>query len=325
LSSIRNLRAQARERARGLLNPLLVRATAPVNYDIGRTLVISGFPRSGTTWLAQLVATVPGTGLMFEPMDFRNLREARRAGISWDNFRTPRESWPEGEAYLGRVLAGKTLTSWTTSHMSCRQAMGISRWVVKFVRANPILGWLVEHFDIPPPVLLIRHPCAVYASWTSRGWPVLDYSLSGSMRFFNEYPQLREWVTSLKRPEEIFAAQWAMQHRTVFDQMRGQPFHLCAYERCMVDGVEEVERVLDHWKLQRTAELESMLRKPSTKASDTLQSDAIAQLESWTRRLDPAVARRMTDVLDRFGLDFYGTDPLPNYDRLAEMVGKCRQ
>ena len=304
------------------MNPVLIRATRSSQYDIGKTLVIAGFPRSGTTWLAELIATMPRTAVLFEPLDHRLIPAARRAGLSWENFREPDESWPEGERFMREVLSGRVLTSQTTSHIPCGRAVDISRWIVKFVRANQMLGWLVEHMKIPPPVFIIRHPCAVYSSWVARGWPLVTYRLPDSLRFFSHYPEHTEWIRTLTRPEEIFTAQWGMQHRVALDQMRGRDYYMCVYERMIRNGPGEINAVFSHWNLGVPENMELALRHPSAKASDTLKGGSKSQLDAWTHRLDKIVVNRMISVLKRLGLDFYADSPEPDYAKLSEVAGR---
>jgi hypothetical protein len=152
---------RARSAARGAVNPWLVRATRPRNYDPTRTLLVAGFPRSGTTWLAEILTNVPRTGLIFEPLDIRRVDAARKAGLDGENFIPPTAAWPEGDRFVHDLLAGRILTPWTTAQLPVSRAWRVDRWIVKLVRANLLLGWIVAHFRLPPPVLLVRHPCAV--------------------------------------------------------------------------------------------------------------------------------------------------------------------
>lgn len=322
MNSIRKITGQLAEKTRGVVNPLLIRATRSSNYDIGKTLVIAGFPRSGTTWLAELAATLPQTAVLFEPLDHRTIRAAKKAGLSWNNYRDPSEAWPMGERYLRDVLSGNVLNGQTTSNIPLSRAFNVSRWIVKFVRANQMLGWLVEHFAIPPPVLIIRHPCAVFSSWVSRGWPLVDYPFPENLRFFSYYPEHKDWIRSLDSREEIFAAQWGMHHRAALDHMRGRRYHLCVYENMIVNGAEEVDAVFSHWNLHAPEGIESALRHPSAKASDTLEAGARSQLEAWVHRLDETTVRRMIDVLKRLDLDFYTAVPAPDCARLSEVAGR---
>ena len=322
MHSIRNLSDRLVEKTRGAINPLLIRATRRSEYEIAETLVIAGFPRSGTTWLAELIASIPGHAELFEPLDHRLIPAAKKAGLCTDNLHAPDDTWPEGKDYLEKVLSGKVLNSHTTSHIPCNRALNVSRWVVKFVRANQMLGWLIENFPFPPPVLLIRHPCAVFSSWVMRGWPLMDWPLPADLRFFSYYPEYKDFVRSLNTPEEIFASQWAIQYRVAFDHLRERDFYLCSYEKLVSNGTREIESVFSHWSLPVPKEIDTFLRVPSAKASSSLKSNTGPQLDSWQRRLDQRTIDRITDVIARLGLHFYTKGPEADYQMLYEFAGR---
>lgn len=297
--------------ARGSVNPVIARLGGGGSYDIGRSLVISGFPRSGTTWLAELLATLPGAGILFEPLNPIRVRAAKRAGCDWQNFRTEDEEWPEGERFLGEVLHGRPLTPWTTTNLPIRRAWRVTRWVVKLVNSNAMLPWLVTHFSVPPPILLIRHPCAVYASWLRRGWPIPAHPPFEGSRFYDEYPQFVPVVKSLVAPEEYFAALWCVDHYHVLNRLGPAQYQLCYYERLVAEGTREVRRLLDRWGLVPPDRLEAAVRRPSAKASRDLRTASKSQLGGWQRYVPRPVIERMIAVLRRFGIEVYGPRPEP--------------
>lgn len=319
-----DLRLRALAAVRGSVNPTLVRLTRRRQYDLGRSLVISGFPRSGTTWLAELLATLPGTGILFEPLNPLRVPEARRAGCDWQNFRTSDESWPAGEGFMERVLSGRVLNAWTTVSLPIRRAGGVSRWIVKLVNSNAMLPWLVTRFALLPPVLLMRHPCAVYASWTRRGWPAFTNIPFEGSRFYERYPEFVPVVRRLTHPEEFFAAAWCLDHYPALQESIPLRYELCVYERLITDGVAEVRRLLARWGLPAPDELDAAIARPSAKASGDLHAGSVQQLGAWQRHLAPQVVARMIAVLHEFGLWFYDADPEPDYARLPRLFTETR-
>lgn len=303
---------------RGVVSPMLA-ALNRDEYDVRRTLVISGYPRSGTTWLAEVVAAAPRTGIVFEPLNQLTVPAAKRAGCSWENFYLPDEPWPEGAAFLSDVLTGRVLTRWTASRLPLSRAANVSRWIVKFVRANQMLGWLVTHFPIPPPVLLMRHPCAVFASWVERGWPLANYPPKRDRKFFQAYPAMTSMLDGLTEPEEFFAVQWSMQHYSAVNHLAPEQYRACFYEKLVTERAAEVRRIFDHWKLAVPELLEEALDRPSSKAGATLQVGGLGQITSWQKRVPAASARRIISVLERFGLNFYTLDPEPDYAAFAAL------
>lgn len=309
---------------RGVVSPMLA-ALNRGEYDIGRTLVISGFPRSGTTWLAEVVAAAPGAGLVFEPLNHLTVPAAKRAGCGWENFHLPDDPWPEGVAFMHDVLTGRVLTRWTASRLPIAKASKVSQWIVKFVRANQMLGWMMRHFPIPPPVLLMRHPCSVFASWVERGWPLANYPPRRDRKFFQAYPWLTSTLDGLTEPEEFFAVQWCMQHYSAINQLAPEQYRACFYETLVTERAQEVLRIFDHWKLAAPQTLEESLNRPSSKAGATLQVGGLGQITSWKKRVPEAVANRIIGVLQRFNLNFYTVDPEPDYTAFAALQSERRE
>lgn len=303
----------------GIVNPWLVRLCNRSDYDIRRTLVIAGYPRSGTTWLAELVATLPGTAILFEPDSLQQVPAARAAGFDWDNFHLPGEEWPAGEEFLRAALAGRVLNHWTTSYIPLARVSHVDRWVVKFVRVNQMLAWLTERFQLLPPVFLIRHPCAVYASWVSRGWPLLK-GQHQNPKFLQAYPRFREVMAALRTPEEFFAAKWCMENFAPLATPAPRPFQVVAYERLRKDCGQELHRIFKQWGMEMPAAATDLFRRPSAKASVEYSGAAQRDLGEWRSYLDDETVDRILGVVTAFGLDFYGRDPEPDYDRLMAFV-----
>lgn len=300
---------------RGALNPSLVRLRGR-QFDASDALTVFGCFRSGTTWLAELLATVPGTGVLFEPTAIRHLPEAREAGFHFRNYQAPGTSWPAGESYLDKVFSGHMLNYWTTCSLPVSNAWAVQRWIVKIVGSNTLLGWITERFRLNRPVLIIRHPCAVLASRLSRGWGNSSVYLEYDRPFLELHPEYRAIFEHLKTPTEVITAQWCMDHLEPMLLPRPVPFQLVCYERLVTDGLDHLRPVLETWNLQVNDAMEERFRRPSTKASEDFRSDSLRLISSWRRKLDPDQIRQVLWVVKAFGLDFYGDDPEPDYDRL---------
>src|SRR4029453_2825034 len=134
------------------------------DYDPARTVLLLGSPRSGTTWLMDIVCSLPGSAPIFEPLNRR--QDPLLARILKDEF--PRleaaEGRPGPETFSGRVFAGGHLTRWSSAHASIPSLLRARRFVVKFVRAMRSAGWLSARFPGNRAILLLRHPCAVVSS-----------------------------------------------------------------------------------------------------------------------------------------------------------------
>lgn len=306
----------ARRVSRRSFGPPLVRLTADRQYDLAESLVVAGSPRSGTTWLAEVLSTLPRSAILFEPEHMLQVPAARRAGLDWHVMKLPGEDWPEGDRYFERVLRGQVVTPWTTSHLPLGRAIAPRRWIVKFVDANLMLGWLATRFPIRAPVLVLRHPCAVVGSQLRRGWR-LDHA-PRTAAFFARFPQFQSYVASLHDPVEWSAAHWCIHAYVPLSLPRPWPFLVTSYEQATREPEQEFGRLFEHWRLPLPADLVARTRRPSgtTDLGSGLHQEK-GESAGWRKALTAEQAARVLAVVREFGLDFYSDDPLPDARRLA--------
>ncbi|MDQ6686100.1 MAG: sulfotransferase [Actinomycetota bacterium] len=139
-----------------------------------RAILVSGMPRSGTTWLARLLASAPGTALAGrEPMNPR--------GRQWGLAHTL-TGWTEmvevtTTQRLALLAAYHGLSPWAFSRYGRRQWAAPLPWtrvVVKDPFAMLSIPAVVRVTGAVP-ILLYRHPGAGLASYRRMGWkPDLD-------------------------------------------------------------------------------------------------------------------------------------------------------
>lgn len=192
------------------------------SYDISQTVVLSGSPRSGTTWLAELFASISGASVLWEPLHIRNQPELKEMGFTWRTVIYPGTEWPEAERLFSDILSGRRLNLHTAKMCGFKEIWKRKFWVVKFVRANGLLYWLTQKFPVKPPIVIIRHPCAVVSSQMHRRtihqtatdnvtlseWQ--DGPPDFAKEFLKRYPQFEPVLHRVKSWEEILAAVWCM-------------------------------------------------------------------------------------------------------------------
>ncbi len=132
-------------------------------------ILVTGVPRSGTTWLARALADAPGTALAGrEPMNPRGSQYALGGTLSgWSRLTrlTPRQTRSLKLAYLG-------LNPFVYSRFGQRQ------WAAPWPRTRIIVKDPFAMLSLPAivgatnafPVLVFRHPAAVLASYRRMGW-----------------------------------------------------------------------------------------------------------------------------------------------------------
>lgn len=303
-------------RLRYWVNPWLIRHTTAGPADCRQTLVVAGSPRSGTTWLSELLATLPGAAVLFEPLQSNQVESARRVGFHRGSYLEPGQEDPDRERFVEQALGGQVLNHWTTSRASIAQILRRRFWVVKFVHANLLLGWMAHRFPIRRPALIVRHPCAVVASqlkmWQAHCWREFEFT-----EFLAAWPHFQDVIQGLRTPAQWLAACWCIEQFAPLSLPGPPSFRLVSYERLVRQGEDELRHLLADWDLPMPATAVRRLRVAST----TTQRDSHVLREGdplggWRRKLTAEQVAEILDVVQQFGLDFYSDALEPDYDRM---------
>lgn len=308
--------------SRAVLNPLLLNLTADREYDIRNTIVVAGWARSGTTWLAEILSTIPRSAILFEPLHTERVPEAAAAGFPVSDVLAPGEGTAAQKEFMERVLSGRVLNWWTCSCNPVGRAVRPKVWIVKEIQANYLIDWILGTFPIRRSMLIVRHPCATVASRMAQGWTAKDAQIriknSAARR---KFPHLDALCRNIKDPYEVLAARWCLMNYVPLS-MNPRPFHVVAYESLATRGAADLLPVFADWKLEVPAALEASLGRASstTKAGAIEGGKRPPSIASWKKTLTADQVTRILRVVREFGMDFYTDDPEPDYDRLNRVL-----
>jgi hypothetical protein len=263
-------------------------------------LLVTGVPRSGTTWLARQLATDPHTCLPGrEPMNPRGRQFA--LGGQLDSWVRRQAFSPAEAAVLRRCYQGREPRA--MSRYGKRQWAALlprTRIVVKDPFALLSVG-AVHRLTGAVPVVVYRNAAAVLASYRRMHWS----------------PDTRELV-ALGAPEPVddsdlaaMAAMWSWCHETVLSDLRDIPAAVVvSHQELTVGGATAWQALGRHLGLDLRLTSADGTQLPSTAPSapatgsdhpdDGLHNfdRSSSDVESgWRRRLDPAEISRMEDMV----------------------------
>lgn len=277
-------------------------------YDASDTIVVACTGRGGSTWLAQIVASLPRHHLLWEQLHWRTNPESQKYGFGEPVWLTEERATEEQKEYIRRILTGQTLSSAvrSTTYFQPWSLLTVRAYVAKFVTANMLLPWLVDTFDVRA-VYMIRHPCAVVASQLRHGaWDEVGKSFCRHPGLFAEYPHLGDLFEDIECHEEILAFNWAVQNFVPLSESVPRPWVSTTYETLVEDGIEEVVRIFGLLGEEVPASAQSMLHRPSV---TTDSRSNVAQnknpLVGWRNELQPKEVDRILSVAHRAGISFY--------------------
>jgi hypothetical protein len=304
------------------LNPLLLRLTANRHYDPRDTIFVAGWARSGTTWLAELLGTIPGSAILFEPLHTEKVPEAAAAGFPAEEILRPGEGSPAQQAFVRRVLQGRVLNWWTCSVNPVARAIRPKLWIVKEIGANHLIDWIAGTFGVRRIVFIVRHPCATIASRMAQGWRATGARIAVKQRAARRrFPHLEPLCRHLDDPFEVMAARWCLKNYVPLS-LRPRPFHLIAYESLATRGASDLVPVFADWKLDIPTAITRAIGRASatTKAGAVYRTMHRQPIDQWTRTLTGDQIERILRVVHSFGMDFYTDAPEPDYERLNTVL-----
>lgn len=316
-------RLSNRSLARGLPQRIYGRFRGQLYVDRGApgaALFLAGSPRSGTTWVAEMVATAGNVRLLFEP--FHPDEVPLAAGFGRWRYLRPSDQAPELLDVARRITTGAIRSSWTDRF---NRAIFPRQRLIKEVRANLLLGWLHAQFPNMPIAFVLRHPLAVAASQQGVGW---DFSaetealLSQTELLEDHLDRFRETIAAARAPGEQAVAMWCAENYVSLHQFEASQVHLVCYEHLVMRPESEFPRLLAHFGLPFRPELLRRIQRPS---GVTAKNSPIARgedaLKSWKEVFDVGQTARLLSLLEPFGLNrLYGNDPLPLQDDPNELL-----
>ena len=297
------------------------------------TIILAGAPRSGTTWLAELLRELPGYKFLNEPLFLRNNDEAVKVGFDWRTHLHPNKTSNQKRAFFEKILSGQ-VPHGPLWHYESESSAGKlveyilhKKLIVKFCRSGRLLHWVDREFDVRGTVLIIRHPCAVIASQLAHGgWDpdkvVHDLDSDAAL---GEVPsdlrnEFNDILSSLETRIDVMTAVWCLDYYIPLIRYadHGYPWILVPYERLVLDGYTEIERIFSYLDAEVPDSLEEKLGAASAYASDDLSvTDEYKQLSKWKQQLSPGQIDRILEIVEAFKLSFYTEDIEPNYNRLS--------
>lgn len=302
-----------------------------------RCVIVVGFPRSGTSWLAKCLSFAPGFTYYREPDNFDQVPEAEQRFTNL--YLTADHDDAAYRQLMTRACAGEVATAFTmkedpgpllTLFGGPGRALG-ERFpflffrkrdvLLKLVFANLNLAWLSANIPHARQVCVLRHPCGQFASWKRLGWEPNPHALLDNPRLVADHLHpfvdlMRSAETFWERAGALWAATILVIHRqTQADGGR----HIVAYEWLCGDPARRFEQLYGLLGLQWDARTDRQVRQTDAAGDNraySLQRPASSQVDQWKRVVTADEITACRRFVEPFGLPYY-----PGFEPAVETPG----
>ena len=274
-------------------------------------MLVAGTGRSGTTWLASIIASQIPCRVMFEPFHSRKVKTFHQ--FHYFHYMNPSEQDDKLYLYSQKIFSGDIKDRWIDRQV---ENLFPKYRLVKEIRANLFLNWIHLRFPEIPLIFIIRHPCAVVASRLQLKW-----ASDSDIEPFLAQPKLIEdflkdkldVIRQAKTVEEKHALIWCISNLIPLKQFERSELNVIFYENLVLQPEIEIPRIFRAINLDYTETVFKYVSRPST---TSIRSSAIVtgsdKVSHWKNELSPQQITNILAVVKAFDLDYiYGEAARP--------------
>lgn len=298
------------------------------------TIFLTGAPRSGTTWIYEIFSALLNSSFgVWEPLNPRNYRIMKRFEEPLRPYLNPANEDQALYRFFETLLKGQLYQTSTMERFDLPRFFRIAKssdpLIVKSVRGNRLLPWILEHFKLKNACLLLRHPCAVISSQLNHGsWEYVKHPKNLKhpkivRELLDELPRVKELVKKDLRPEEKLAITWGFDYYVPLKFIHKNNYHLLFYEHIVRNGREALLPVCKQLGVDSTGfDIVSLLNKNSM--TTKLEEHGVTKdpISKWKSRLSQEQVERILTIADAFGLNFYDTHAEPDMEKFEQIQQK---
>ena len=302
-------------------------------------IVVAGSGRSGTTWISSVLAECQDAVPTFEPLNGRRVAgvpltpgfpdcpgyylPAARCHAAWQAFFRKlfdgdisccwtRQDWKQTAGFAQHLPLSSRLCYYVARKRYEKRAALARSHIIKTIRANLLLGWLVRHFAARV-IFVIRHPCAVVASRLHHRWSASLEGIRCQPTLIEDYLQpMRPYIDRADGDVERLAVLWCVENLVPLRLPRPARMTMHWYESFERSPQSEFARLFQTARLEPTVSAERAMRRFYSNSSAAVWRGQ----RDWHAGLGIRDGQRVLDICNAFGLRIYG----PTCEPLEENV-----
>ena len=281
-------------------------------------IFIFSSPRSGSTWLMELIVSQDNIKYVDEPLH-TNRHKGYLTNIepTWDEIYSSTNRKRKFHNFFKKIMAGKLHVGQQKFKHIYRGEFDYStnRRVFKILRAKDLINPFEDEFSIEV-VYLLRHPIAVALSLVRENMEDrVDYYLNNEeyrKKFLNK--ELIEFSNSILNDGsqfEIRILQWCLENLPPLKFLDSKNWLIISYEELVIKEEESLNKLYDQLDLEDLGALYRQVDRPSRTTANQEAEEHINKndksflIKKWQNKVSSEEIEKAFAILDKFKIDIY--------------------
>lgn len=273
-----------------------------------KTVLLMGSARSGTTWLAGLLASPFRYRLLFEPFHPGHVLGGELVA---DHYYDPNHIPIHVASFINNAFEDRINSDWIAQGSNRR--LGMHRWrfwpvvrIIKLIRGNLLIPAIRQLYGRDLPIVVImRHPGAVVASMLRVKFPwAFDLStLVSQDAFAAKYAIPYSLLTSQALdPVSQITVRWLIENLYLFSEAQTLGVRMIFYEDLVADPINKIKDLCFQLGIDPCDQLEEKVHKLSstTHPRSPLRA-SLPSTSSWRNSLQESDIQKVEKILDSVG------------------------
>lgn len=284
------------------------------SYNLSNKILVAGLGRSGTTWLAELIANYFQYRIISEP--FRHIKLSKYKELLDRPFIPPNKTEKIVFKVYEYIISGKMNIPIVNLNNFYFKPKGA---VIKGITINLALKWIRNNFPKIPIIFIIRHPCAFTSSRIKFGNPIdqrFNQLLKKEYLIENYFHDKKEFIYNCKSEIEKLTVLWCVENFIPLKFMKKEDWIITTYEDLNLNLVAEMKRIVNY--IDPTKKFDTKKIKNLTSSSTSIKKTKdtqIFRISKWKTDLSENQIKRIIEIVKLFSMDkIYSRDIRPNHN-----------
>lgn len=276
---------------------------------IKNRIVISGYPRGGTTWIFEnILKTDEKIQGIWEPLHLKNIHHFdANINFHWRQYLSKKETNISFEKYMKKIL---NLSYYSEplqqKNFNFKHYKKCNSVLIKFCRLNPMTGWFLEKFPNQIITSLQRNPLSIISSQIQHSaWDysrnVIDkYPMDKSVLNYSNYYNKYQSIFDKKLEQcEVLAINYCLE-TIPFVKYRNNMVKIFKYEDILANPEKKFKEICEINNLSYSKfDFENLKIKSSTTNNFNLKK----QTNKWVNNINENQYKKIIRIFDYFKLN----------------------